>query len=214
MTQEVIIHSPSGARRVRFGTGERLAVIAGPCVVERERVLRTVAERLLEIQLRLPLDFIFKSSYTKANRTSAASFTGIGMDSALALLDIIRSEYDLPILSDVHTPEECAPASEVCDVLQIPAFLSRQTELLVAAGRTGRAITIKKGQFMAPEDMGYAKQKIESTGNERVLLCERGTFFGYGDLVVDFRSLIKMRESGAPVIYDATHSVQRPSSRE
>ena len=133
------------------------------------------------------------------------------MDAALDLLATIRKDYDLPILSDVHTAEECPVAAETCDILQIPAFLSRQTELLQAAGKTGRAIQIKKGQFMAPDDMQFAKAKVTDTGNDRVLLCERGTFFGYGDLVVDFRSIVKMREYGSPVIYDATHSVQRPS---
>ena len=211
MIHPVTIPSPSGARTITFGNAERFAVIAGPCVVENERVLRTVAEKLIEIQLRLPIDFVFKSSYIKANRTSAGSFTGIGMESALALLATIRKDYDLPILSDVHSPDECAIAAETCDILQIPAFLSRQTELLIAAGKTGRAIQVKKGQFMAPEDMQFAKGKVTGTGNNRVLLCERGTFFGYGDLVVDFRSLVKMREFGSPVIYDATHSVQRPS---
>ncbi|MFI5200918.1 MAG: 3-deoxy-8-phosphooctulonate synthase [Candidatus Kapaibacterium sp.] len=211
MINEVTIASPSGSRRVTFGETDRFAIVAGPCVVESESVLRSVAERLCNIQARLPVDFVFKSSYTKANRTSATSFTGIGMEAALALLAKIRSEYDLPILSDVHAPEECPIAAETCDILQIPAFLSRQTELLQAAGKTGRAIQIKKGQFMAPEDMQFAKAKVTDTGNDRVLLCERGTFFGYGDLVVDFRSIVKMRSFGAPVIYDATHSVQRPS---
>jgi 2-dehydro-3-deoxyphosphooctonate aldolase (KDO 8-P synthase) len=198
-------------RSVTFGAAERLAVIAGPCVVENEKILRAVSEKLISIQSKLPIDFVFKSSYTKANRTSAASFSGIGMEAALALLSKIRNDYDLPILSDVHSPDECAIAAETCDILQIPAFLSRQTELLVAAGKTGRAVQIKKGQFMSPEDMRFAKEKVEQAGNDRVLLCERGTFFGYGDLVVDFRSLVKMREFGLPVIYDATHSVQRPS---
>jgi 2-dehydro-3-deoxyphosphooctonate aldolase (KDO 8-P synthase) len=211
LTHPVTIPSPSGKRKIVFGNAERFAVIAGPCVVESESVLRTVAERLVEIQSRLPVDFVFKSSYTKANRTSGASFTGIGMDAALALLAKIRNDYDLPILSDVHLPDECAIAAQTCDILQIPAFLSRQTELLHAAGTTGRAIHIKKGQFMSPEDMKFAKSKVTETGNERVLLCERGTFFGYGDLVVDFRSLVTMRAYGSPVIYDATHSVQRPS---
>lgn len=209
MAQNVIIQSPKG-RQIVFGASDRFAVVAGPCVVENERVLRAVAERLVEIQSRLAVDFIFKSSYTKANRTSAASFTGIGMEAALALLAKIRNDYDLPILTDVHSPEECHIAAETCDVLQIPAFLSRQTELLQAAGKTGRAVQIKKGQFMAPEDMQFAKEKVTAIGNKNVLLCERGTFFGYGDLVVDFRSLLKMREFG-PVVYDATHSVQRPS---
>ncbi len=180
-------------------------------MVENESVLRTVADKLVDIQSQFPVDFIFKSSYTKANRTSSTSFTGIGMEAALALLTKIRNDYDLPILTDVHAPEECAIAAETCDILQIPAFLSRQTELLHAAGKTGRVIQIKKGQFMSPDDMKFAKAKVTESGNGRTLLCERGTFFGYGDLVVDFRSLVKMREFGSPVIYDATHSVQRPS---
>ncbi len=133
------------------------------------------------------------------------------MERALALLETIRNDYDLPILSDVHTSQECSLAATTCDILQIPAFLSRQTELLMAAGSTGRAVQIKKGQFMAPDDMRFAKEKVERAGNRNVLLCERGTFFGYGDLVVDFRSLVRMRAFGSPVVYDATHSVQRPS---
>jgi 2-dehydro-3-deoxyphosphooctonate aldolase (KDO 8-P synthase) len=211
LTHTITIPSPSGKRSVVFGAAERFAIIAGPCVVENESVLRAVADRLVDIQSQYPVDFVFKSSYTKANRTSSTSFTGIGMDAALDLLAKIRNDYDLPILTDVHSPEECAIAAETCDVLQIPAFLSRQTELLHAAGKTGRVIQIKKGQFMSPEDMKFAKAKVTETGNDRVLLCERGTFFGYGDLVVDFRSLVRMREFGSPVIYDATHSVQRPS---
>ncbi len=207
----VSVASPSGSRSASFGRNDRLAVIAGPCVIENERILRTVAEKLVHLQSKLPIDFVFKSSYTKANRTSGASFTGIGIHAALSLLSTIRQDYDLPVLSDVHTLEEVEIAAEVCDVLQIPAFLSRQTELLQAAGNTKRAVQIKKGQFMAPGDMRFAKAKVEATGNNRVLLCERGTFFGYGDLVVDFRSLVTMHEFGAPVIYDATHSVQRPS---
>jgi 2-dehydro-3-deoxyphosphooctonate aldolase (KDO 8-P synthase) len=211
LNQRVIVNSPSGKRTITFGRSDRFAVIAGPCVVENEALLRTVAEKLLALQSKLPIDFIFKSSYTKANRTSATSFTGIGMEAALGLLEKIRKDYDLPVLSDVHSAQEAPLAGKTCDILQIPAFLARQTELLVAAGNTKRVINIKKGQFMSPDDMRFAKEKVEQTGNTNVLLCERGTFFGYGDLVVDFRSLVKMRELGAPVIYDATHSVQRPS---
>jgi 2-dehydro-3-deoxyphosphooctonate aldolase (KDO 8-P synthase) len=196
---------------VTFGPNDRFAVIAGPCVVEHERMLRMVAEKLVEIQSRLPIDFVFKSSYRKANRTSSASFTGIGDEAALRLLEVIRSEYDLPILTDIHSSSEARSAADVCDILQIPAFLARQTELLIAAGETQCAINIKKGQFMAPQDMQFALKKVVQTGNDRSLITERGTFFGYGDLVVDFRSLVTMRAFGAPVIYDATHSVQRPS---
>lgn len=207
----VTISAPAGDRSITFGPSKRFTIIAGPCLVENDLVLRTVAEKLVKIQSRLPVDFVFKSSYVKANRTSGTSFSGIGMDSALELLDVIRNDYDLPILTDVHSPKEAQISGDFCDIIQIPAFLSRQTELLVAAGMTGKVVQIKKGQFMAPEDMRFAKEKVEQTGNNSILLCERGTFFGYGDLVVDFRSLVKMREFGAPIIYDATHSVQRPS---
>ena len=194
-----------------FGQADRLAVIAGPCLVESEQLLRTVAEHLLSVQSRLPVEFLFKSSYRKANRTSGASFSGIGDESALNLISMIRMEYDLPTLTDIHDASEAAIAAEACDVLQIPAFLSRQTDVLVAAAKTGKVVEVKKGQFMSPEDMRFAKQKIEEAGNSRIILAERGTFFGYGDLVVDFRSLVTMRSFGSPVIYDATHSVQRPS---
>jgi len=211
LSELVIIKSPSGNQSVTFGTNDRFAVIAGPCVVENERTLRTVAEKLVEIQSRLPVDFVFKSSYRKANRTSPSSFTGIGDEAAIRLLEVIRNEYDLPILTDIHSPSEARSAADVCDILQIPAFLARQTELLIAAGKTRCAVNIKKGQFMAPHDMQFALKKVSQTGNDRALITERGTFFGYGDLVVDFRSLVTMRSFGAPVIYDATHSVQRPS---
>lgn len=191
---------------------ERLAVMAGPCVVESRTQLETVAKELTAISERLPIDFIFKASYRKANRTGAASFTGIGDDEALRLLDGIRKAYGLAIVTDVHDPAEVTAAAEVCDILQIPAFLARQTALLQAAGRSGKVINIKKGQFMAPQDMQHARQKVLDAGNQNVLLCERGTFFGYGDLVVDMRSLEVMKEFG-PVVFDATHSVQRPSQQ-
>lgn len=190
---------------------ERLAVIAGPCVVENEALLHAVAERLVRLQERLPIDFIFKSSYRKANRTSAASFTGLGDEVALRLLERVRTEYDLPVLTDIHSDDEADMAAEYVDVLQIPAFLARQTELLLAAAHTGRVVNVKKGQFMAAQDMKFVIDKILSTGNANVMLTERGTFFGYGDLVVDFRSLVTMSAFGFPVVFDATHSVQRPS---
>jgi 2-dehydro-3-deoxyphosphooctonate aldolase (KDO 8-P synthase) len=196
-----------------FKDNGRFPVLAGPCVVEDWEVLATVAERLKALERGLPVTFIFKSSYRKANRTSASSFTGIGDDTALRLLERVNREFGLPIVTDVHATAECDSAAQVADVLQIPAFLARQTELLEAAAATGRVVNIKKGQFMAPEDMQFAKAKIEAKGNSQVLLTERGTFFGYGDLVVDFRSLEIMREFGAPIIFDATHSVQRPSQQ-
>jgi 2-dehydro-3-deoxyphosphooctonate aldolase (KDO 8-P synthase) len=208
----VKIKSPAGDRHVEFDRSQqRLAVIAGPCVVENEPLLRTVAQELLRIQKILPVDFIFKSSYRKANRTSGASFTGIGDEAALSMLAGVREEFGIPVLTDVHSVREVDIAAKSVDILQIPAFLARQTELLEAAAMTGRTINVKKGQFMAPNDMEFALDKIHRTGNQSVMLTERGTFFGYGDLVVDFRSLIAMAEFGAPVIFDATHSVQRPS---
>lgn len=209
--KSITVKSPSGGRSATFGPDGRLAVIAGPCLVESEQLLRTVAGQLVKIQAKLPVDFIFKSSYRKANRTSGASFTGIGDETALKLLSMIRSEYNFPVLTDVHDVTEVRAAADVVDVLQIPAFLSRQTELLQAAAHTGKVVEIKKGQFMSAQDMRFAKAKVEQAGNDQVILAERGTFFGYGDLVVDFRSLVEMRSFGCPVIYDATHSVQRPS---
>jgi 2-dehydro-3-deoxyphosphooctonate aldolase (KDO 8-P synthase) len=208
----VQVVSPSGDRRIPFDRqSERLTVIAGPCVIEDEALLGTVAAELVRLQQMLPVDFIFKSSYRKANRTSASSFTGIGDEVALRMLQGIRSDYDLPTLTDIHSEEDAELAAVYVDVLQIPAFLARQTELLLSAAQTGKVINVKKGQFMAPQDMKFAIDKIASTGNESVLVTERGTFFGYGDLVVDYRSLVAMAKFGSPVIFDATHSVQRPS---
>jgi 2-dehydro-3-deoxyphosphooctonate aldolase (KDO 8-P synthase) len=180
-------------------------------VVESEELLFTVAEKLVAISAKLPVDFVFKASYKKANRTSATSFTGIGDEKALSLLSKVKRSFDLPLLTDIHSVDEVPMAAEVVDVLQIPAFLARQSELLEAAAKTGRFINIKKAQFMSPEDMKFAKDKVNAAGNDNVLLTERGTSFGYGDLVVDFRSLETMKSFGAPVIYDATHSVQKPS---
>lgn len=206
----ISILSPTG-RRITIGDAERFVVLAGPCVVESKEVLQRVAAELVRIQSLLPVDFIFKSSYRKANRTSGSSFTGLGDTKALQLLAEIKKEFDLPLVTDIHLPTEAKPAGEVCDVLQIPAFLARQTDLLEAAAMTGRVVNIKKGQFMSPMDMKFAREKVLAMGNENVLLTERGSTFGYGDLIVDMRSLEIMREFGAPLIYDATHSVQRPS---
>ena len=201
---------PSG-RLIELGSRTRLTVIAGPCLVESVETLEEVAELELDLMKKLPVDFVYKSSYRKANRTSSASYTGLGDDKALELLLHIRTKYDLPILTDIHEPIEAAHAAQVADVLQIPAFLARQSSLLEAAARTGKVVNIKKGQFMAAADMEYARNKVLQSGNDRVLLTERGTFFGYGDLVVDFRSMPVIQAFGSPVIYDATHSVQRPS---
>ena len=185
-------------------------LIAGPCVIEgRDFVLKT-AESIARIAASHDMPFIFKSSYDKANRTAVTSYRGVGIDEGLKILENVRSEIGLPVLSDVHTPEEARVAGEVLDVLQIPAFLCRQTDLLLAAGKTERVISVKKGQFLAPGDMRYVVQKLESTGNKRILLTERGVSFGYNNLVSDMRSLVIMRKWGYPVVFDATHSVQLP----
>ena len=186
-------------------------VIAGPCVVESWEMLDETANALKIICDGLGVDLYFKSSYRKANRTSLTSFTGIGDEVALGMLSEIRKKYNMPVLTDIHNPTEASLAAKYVDVLQIPAFLSRQTDLLISAAKTGKIINIKKAQFMAPEDMKKAIEKVRSTGNEKIWLTERGTFFGYHDLVVDFRSLVTMRSYGFPVVFDATHSVQRPS---
>ncbi len=195
---------------ITIGGGAPLVLIAGPCVVEgREMIFRT-AEKIQSITRRLGMPFIFKSSYKKANRTSGKSFTSIGEEAALKILSAVKKEFGIPILTDVHSEREVLLGAEIADILQIPAFLCRQTELLEAAGKTGKAVNIKKGQFVAPEDMKLAAEKVASTGNKRILLTERGSTFGYHNLVVDMRSLPIMRKSGYPVVLDATHSVQLP----
>jgi 2-dehydro-3-deoxyphosphooctonate aldolase (KDO 8-P synthase) len=193
-----------------FGGGRPLVLIAGPCVIEsREHTLRT-AEALKGIAVRLGVGLVFKASYDKANRTSVNSFRGPGIDIGLQILARVKSEVGLPVLSDVHDLSQVAPAAEVLDVLQIPAFLSRQTDLLAAAGTSGKVVNVKKGQFLAPWDMKNTVGKLESVGNRNILLTERGASFGYNNLVVDMRSLPIMRETGCPVIFDATHAVQLP----
>ena len=195
---------------VRVGEG-RLFLIAGPCVIESEAHARRMAEAIQRITSDLGIPYIFKASYDKANRTSVTSYRGPGLVEGTRILGLIARETGLPVLTDVHEPAQCEVAAEAVDVLQIPAFLCRQTDLLVAAGKTGRAINIKKGQFVAPGDMVHAVEKVRSTGNERISLTERGASFGYNALVVDFRSLGIMRKM-APVIFDGTHSVQQPSA--
>jgi 2-dehydro-3-deoxyphosphooctonate aldolase (KDO 8-P synthase) len=195
---------------ISIGDRQPLVLFAGPCVVEsRDLVLRT-AETVVSTARKHGIPVVFKSSYKKANRTSGASFVGMGTDEALQILHEVRKEFDVPVMTDIHTEGEAAVASEVADVLQIPAFLCRQTDLLRAAGRTGKVVNIKKGQFLAPEDMRHAAGKVAETGNTNVLLTERGTTFGYHDLVVDMRSLKIMADTGYPVVLDATHSVQLP----
>ena len=195
---------------VEVGAGG-LFLIAGPCVIESEAHARKMAEAIQRITSDIGIPFIFKASYDKANRTSGKSFRGPGLKEGTAILGRLARDTGLPVLTDVHEPAHCDVAAEAVDVLQIPAFLCRQTDLLVAAGRTGRAVNIKKGQFVAPWDMVHPVEKVRSTGNERVFLTERGACFGYNTLVVDFRSLPAMREF-APVVFDGTHSVQQPSA--
>lgn len=188
-----------------------MVLIAGPCVVENRDMIFQTAERIKAVCLKHRVPFIFKSSYKKANRTSIDGFVSIGMDESLKILDDVKKEFNISILTDIHTAEEAASASQVADVLQIPAFLCRQTDLLIAAGKTNRAVNIKKGQFLAPDDIKHPIEKVASTGNTNILVTERGTTFGYHNLVVDMRGLPMMRKYGYPVVFDATHSVQLPS---
>ena len=212
-TQKVIIGGRNGTARVGFGGGAPLALIAGPCVIEGEKFTLQVANRLAKLarQHRIPL--VFKASFDKANRTSAKSFRGPGLKEGLRILSKVRRETGLPVLTDVHEQVHAFAAGEVVDAVQVPAFLARQTDLLVAAARTKLPVNIKKGQFMAPEDMAHAVEKIRACGNKSVLLTERGSSFGYHNLVVDMRSIPLMEALGTPVVFDATHSVQTPSSR-
>jgi 2-dehydro-3-deoxyphosphooctonate aldolase (KDO 8-P synthase) len=193
---------------VRIGDGS-LALIAGPCAIESESLCMTVAEHLAAICGDLNIPYVFKSSFDKANRTSANSFRGNGLEQGLEVLRKVKEQIGVPVLTDVHETWQVAPVAEVVDILQIPAFLCRQTDLLIECGNQGRAVNIKKGQFLAAEDMKFAAEKVAETGNEDVLLTERGAVFGYRDLVVDMRSLVTMRATGYPVVFDATHSVQQ-----
>ena len=195
------------------GNALPLALIAGPCAIEsRDHALR-VSERLAAMTAARSIPFVYKSSFDKANRTSAQSARGIGMDEGLAILEAVRDAHGCPVLTDVHLPEQCRAAAEAVDVLQIPAFLCRQTDLLLAAAATGKPINVKKGQFLAPWDMRHVVAKITGAGNRRVLVCERGASFGYNTLVSDMRSLPLLAETGCPVVFDATHSVQQPGGQ-
>ena len=202
--------NPATLGSFRCGTGQPLTVIAGPCVLESESLVTEIAEHLQSLAESLPINLIFKASFDKANRTSVESFRGPGMDEGLAILGRIRKSTGLPVVTDIHEPSQAAPVAEVCDLLQIPAFLARQTDLLVAAAKTGRPVHVKKGQFMAPWDMRHVVGKLESAGCRHILLGERGTFFGYGRLVNDMRAIPQMQSLGVPVVFDATHSVQEP----
>lgn len=194
---------------VKVGEGQKLLIIAGPCQIESREHCLSIAEFLKKATERLPVSLVFKSSFDKANRTSVAGKRGIGMDQGLRVLEDVRSAIGCPVLTDIHTEEQAQTVGQVVDVLQIPAFLCRQTDLLVAAGATGKTVHVKKGQFLHPADMQFVAEKIASTGNQKILLCERGTSFGYRDLVTDPRNLLIMRQTGYPVVFDATHSVQQ-----
>ena len=196
---------------VTFG-GKKLVFIAGPCVIESVDGTMDLAARLVRLAEELDVPLVFKASFDKANRTSVDSYRGPGLHDGLAILREVRDRFHVPVLTDIHEPGQAAIAADFVDILQIPAFLCRQTDLLVAAGETGKAVNVKKGQFLAPEDMGNVIDKITGTGNTRIILTERGASFGYHNLVADMRSLLIMREFGYPVVFDATHSVQRPGA--
>src|SRR5713226_8684615 len=198
---------------LRLGGGNPLFLIAGPCVIESQAHARTMAERVAKIAADASVPYVFKASYDKANRSSVNSFRGPGLKEGLRILAKIKSDLHVPILTDIHEASHAAPAAEVVDILQIPAFLARQTDLLVAAGKTGRVINLKKPQFVSPGEMGNVVDKIASTGNTKIILTERGSSFGYQNLVVDFRGIPQMKKFGYPVVFDATHSVQLPGGQ-
>jgi 2-dehydro-3-deoxyphosphooctonate aldolase (KDO 8-P synthase) len=200
-------------RNLVIEKGGPLTIVSGPCVIESEAHAERCAEFLVRLFADKPVNFIFKASYDKANRTSGRSFRGPGLEEGMKILEKIKNRFNIPIFTDVHSPEEAREAAEICDVIQIPAFLCRQTDLLVAAGKTGAVINIKKGQFMAPWDMEHVVEKILSTGNDNMILTDRGTSFGYNNLVSDMRAIPIMQKLGYPVLFDATHSVQLPAGQ-
>ena len=208
-SRTVVLHAPGGAE-IRMGRGHPLFLLAGPCVVESRERTFTIARALRDICGEAGVPLVFKASFDKANRSSHTSFRGLGMEKALGILAEVREELRLPVVSDVHEPRQVGRAAETLDVLQVPAFLCRQTDLLTACAESGRVVNVKKGQFLAPEDMENVVAKLEHAGGERVLLTERGTSFGYRNLVVDMRGLPTMARTGRPVVFDGTHSVQRP----
>jgi 2-dehydro-3-deoxyphosphooctonate aldolase (KDO 8-P synthase) len=203
-------NNPANIGSYRCGAGEKLLVVAGPCVIENEALTLTIAERLAAETRDLPVQLVFKASFDKANRTSLSAYRGQGMDSGLRVLKRVSETTGLPVTTDIHESYQAEPAAEVCALLQVPAFLARQTDLLVAAAETRRAVHVKKGQFMAPSDMRYVIDKLAGAGCQNIVLGERGTFFGYGRLVNDMRAIPQMQALGVPVMYDATHSVQEP----
>jgi len=207
VTREIALGS------LRLGGDNPLFLIAGPCVIESEAHARMMAEKVAKIAADAGVPYIFKASYDKANRTSVKAFRGPGAQEGLRILGKIKADLKVPVLTDIHDASQAAPAAEVCDVLQIPAFLARQTELLIAAGKTGRIINIKKAQYLSPWDMGNVAEKVASTGNSKIILTERGASFGYQNLVVDMRSFPIMQRTGYPVVFDVTHSVQLPGGQ-
>lgn len=192
--------------------GDKLTILAGPCAIESIDILRQTAEGLKEVCEKLGINYVFKSSFDKANRSSINSYRGLGMEKGLEMLSRIKKEFDLPIVTDIHLPEQAQAAAETVDIIQIPAFLCRQTDLLVAAAKTGKIVNIKKGQFLAPQQMKSLVKKVEESGNKNIMVTDRGVTFGYNNLVVDFRAIPIMKEFGYPVVFDATHSVQMPGS--
>jgi 2-dehydro-3-deoxyphosphooctonate aldolase (KDO 8-P synthase) len=202
-------------KNLKIGHGNPLALIAGPCVLEDEAVVMRTAEEIKKISEKLKIGLVFKASYKKDNRSSAKSYQGPGLERGLKLLEMVKKQFEIPVLSDVHYPDEVAPAAEVLDIIQIPAYLCMQTELTLKVAQTGKVVNIKKGQFLAPEDVGHIVKKIEETGNSNILLTERGSCFGYHNLVVDFKALPIMRSLGYPVVFDVTHTIRKygkPSS--
>jgi 2-dehydro-3-deoxyphosphooctonate aldolase (KDO 8-P synthase) len=206
-------HKINILNRFHIGGSDRFVLIAGPCAIESEEMTMSVAAKLKEICKELGIHLIFKSSFDKANRSSVKAPRGLGMERGLQILQRVKTELNLPIVTDVHETWQCAPVAEVADMLQIPAFLSRQTDLLVAAAKTGKVVNVKKGQFMAPWDMKNVIDKLRDSGNENILLCERGSSFGYNNLIVDMTGLVEMRSYGYPVVFDATHAVQKPGGQ-
>lgn len=195
-------------------TNNRLLFIAGPCVIEDKKSTLEIARYLRDVALKYPVQFVFKASYDKANRTSVDSYRGPGLLKGIKILEEVKKKINVPILSDVHCVHQVKAVKDVLDIIQIPAFLSRQTDLIIEVAKTKKTVNIKKAQFMAPQDIGHVIKKIESTGNKNILLTERGASFGYGNLVVDFRSMLIMRKTGYPVIFDVTHSLQKPSAAQ
>ncbi len=207
--RDMALIKPVKLRNFEIGA-DKLTILAGPCAIESKDILYTVAEAMKKLTQELGINYVFKSSFDKANRSSINSFRGPGLEEGLAMLAEVKKEFDLPIVTDIHTPDQAAPVAEVADILQIPAFLCRQTDLLVAAAKTGKIVNIKKGQFLAPAQMKPLAQKVVDSGNDKVLFTDRGTSFGYNNLVTDMRGIPIMQEMGYPVVFDATHSVQLP----